>query len=58
MHESNTISVNEVVPINKLEKNAIINALNFTKGSKRQAAKLLDISERTLYRKLKEYDLQ
>lgn len=57
-NESNTISVNEVVPINKLEKNAIINALNFTKGSKRQAAKLLDISERTLYRKLKEYDLQ
>jgi len=56
--DSNTISVNEVVAINKLEKNAIINALNFTKGSKRQAAKLLDISERTLYRKLKEYDLQ
>ncbi len=56
--DSGSISVDEVVPINKLEKNAIVNALDYTKGSKRKAAKLLDISERTLYRKLKEYDLQ
>jgi len=50
--------VDEIVPIEKLEKNAIINALNFTRGNKRKAAKLLKISERTLYRKIKEYDIQ
>jgi DNA-binding NtrC family response regulator len=51
------ISIDEVVPLNMLEKKAIVNALNFTKGNKRKAANLLDISERTLYRKLKEYDI-
>ncbi len=51
-------SVNsEVVPIQELEKQAILNALNFTKHNKRKAAKLLRISERTLYRKLKEYQI-
>ena len=53
-HES---KVEEIVPIEKLEKEAIENALKFTRGNKRKAAKLLKISERTLYRKLKEYDI-
>ena len=52
------IPVNEVIPLEQLEKKAIINALNFTRSNKRKAAKLLNISERTLYRKLKEYDIQ
>lgn len=51
------VEVDEVIPINRLEKQAIENALDFTRGNKRKAAKLLDISERTLYRKLKEYDI-
>ena len=50
--------VNEVVPLNRLERDAIVNALEYTKSNKRKAAKLLKISERTLYRKLKEYDIQ
>ncbi|OGU55199.1 MAG: sigma-54-dependent Fis family transcriptional regulator [Ignavibacteria bacterium RBG_13_36_8] len=50
--------VEEIVPIENLEKSAIIKALNFTRGNKRKAAKLLKISERTLYRKIKEYDIQ
>ncbi|MEE9431863.1 MAG: sigma-54 dependent transcriptional regulator, partial [Melioribacteraceae bacterium] len=50
-------NVNEVVPIETLEKQAIINALEFTKNNKRKAATLLKISERTLYRKIKEYNL-
>ncbi|MCZ7602239.1 MAG: sigma-54 dependent transcriptional regulator [Melioribacteraceae bacterium] len=50
--------VDEVIPIDKLEKQAIENALDFTRGNKRKAAKLLNISERTLYRKLKDYDIQ
>jgi len=48
---------NDVLSIRDLEKDAIIKALDKTKGSKRKAAKLLSISERTLYRKLKEYDI-
>ncbi|MCZ7610264.1 MAG: sigma-54 dependent transcriptional regulator [Ignavibacterium sp.] len=47
----------DVLSIRELEKNAIIKALDRTKGSKRKAARLLNISERTLYRKLKEYDI-
>lgn len=47
----------DVFSITELEKEAIKKALDKTKGSKRKAAKLLKISERTLYRKLKEYDL-
>ena len=47
----------DILSIRDLEKDAIVKALDKTKGSKRKAAKLLNISERTLYRKLKEYDL-
>lgn len=44
--------------LDALEKEAIIAALDRTRGSKRKAAKLLNISERTLYRKIKQYNLQ
>lgn len=47
----------EILSITDLEKEAIKKALDRTKGSKRKAARLLNISERTLYRKLKEYDI-
>lgn len=46
-----------VAPLFELEKEAIVNALDAARGNKRNAAKLLKISERTLYRKLKEYDI-
>jgi transcriptional regulator with PAS, ATPase and Fis domain len=55
--DSNSIKVDEVISIDKLEKDAIKNALAYAKGNKRKAAKLLKISERTLYRKLLEYEL-
>lgn len=48
----------DIIPLNEMEKEAIKNALDKTRGSKRKAAKLLNISERTLYRKIKEYELQ
>lgn len=48
----------EVIPFDQLEKEAIKNALDLTRGNKREAARKLKISERTLYRKIKEYDLQ
>lgn len=61
-HEvNNTYSQNEkvdVIALDELEKEAIVNALDKTRGSKRKAARLLNISERTLYRKIKQYDIQ
>lgn len=50
-------NVTEVTRLEKIEKQAIQNAITFTKHNKRKAAKLLGISERTLYRKLKDYGL-
>lgn len=49
--------VDEIIPINVLEKEAIVNAIKFTTGNKRKAANLLGLSERTLYRKIKEYGI-
>ncbi|SRR5690606_20659556 len=48
---------NKIEPLDKIEKEAIKKALERTMWNKRNAAKLLNISERTLYRKIKEYDL-
>ncbi len=54
---NNDKQVDEVVPLDEMERNAIVNALEVTRGNKRNAAKMLNISERTLYRKIKEYNL-
>jgi transcriptional regulator with PAS, ATPase and Fis domain len=51
-------NLNKIIPLDEVEKEAIKNALETTRGNKRNAAKMLKISERTLYRKIKEYDLQ
>jgi len=45
------------VSLNELEKQAILDTLAKTKGNREQAAKILGIGERTLYRKIKEYNL-
>ncbi|MHB1688011.1 MAG: sigma-54 interaction domain-containing protein [Ignavibacteriaceae bacterium] len=47
----------EVIPLDQVEKEAIKIALEHTRGNKRNAARLLKISERTLYRKIREYGL-
>lgn len=44
--------------LEQLEKEAIRNTLKMTNGNREQAAKILGIGERTLYRKIKEYDLE
>lgn len=41
----------------EIEKEAIRRALEQTKGRRTEAAKLLDLSVRTLQRKIKEFDL-
>ncbi len=43
--------------LGELEKQAIADTLSKTEGNREQAAKILGIGERTLYRKIKEYDL-
>jgi DNA-binding NtrC family response regulator len=46
-----------IVPLHVLERRAILNALEYTKGDRAIAAHLLGIGRTTLYRKLKEYQL-
>ena len=43
--------------LNELEKQAIMDTLAKTEGNREKAAKILGIGERTLYRKIKEYNL-
>ena len=43
--------------LNDVERHHIIDTLALTDGNRSEAAKILGIGERTLYRKLKEYDL-
>jgi transcriptional regulator with PAS, ATPase and Fis domain len=44
--------------LEEVEKEMIKHALDRHKGKRRNAAQDLKISERTLYRKIKEYDLE
>jgi DNA-binding NtrC family response regulator len=44
--------------LDQIEKKAIRDALRVTAGNREQAAQMLGIGERTLYRKLKEYGLK
>jgi two-component system response regulator HydG len=50
-HSADTFSLSEN------EKGAIINALSRTQNNKSEAAKLLKITRKTLYNKLKQYDI-
>jgi DNA-binding NtrC family response regulator len=50
--------VDESLSIMDMEKNLIIKALKKHKGKRKDASADLGISERTLYRKLKEYDIE
>jgi two-component system response regulator HydG len=45
------------ISIEQAEKELIRNTLKLVNGNREQAAKILGIGERTLYRKIKEYDL-
>ena len=46
----------ELVPLEALERRAILRALRETAGDKLAAARLLGIGKTTLYRKLKQYE--
>jgi transcriptional regulator with PAS, ATPase and Fis domain len=50
-------SYSPIVPLTQIERRAILEALEYTKGDRAIAANLLGIGRTTLYRKLKEYQL-
>lgn len=50
--------IEEPLSLSEVEKDTILKALEKNKGKRRGAAKDLNISERTLYRKIKEYGLE
>ena len=52
-----TASQSGIIPLTEMEKHAIRQALEYTKGDRVMAAYLLGIGRTTLYRKLKEYRL-
>jgi DNA-binding NtrC family response regulator len=49
--------VTPVMPLVEMEKRAILQALEYTKGDRLAAAQMLGIGRTTLYRKIKEYNL-
>src|SRR5579871_5272023 len=58
-HEHRAVELNRppIVPLTQMERQAIMEALEYTKGDRAIAANLLGIGRTTLYRKLKEYQL-
>jgi DNA-binding NtrC family response regulator len=53
----NVVTVVPGMTMSQIERASIEAALRETRGNRRKAAELLDIGERTLYRKLKEYGI-
>ena len=54
---ANTVTITPGMTMAEIEKSAILAALRETRGNRRKAAENLEIGERTLYRKLKEYQV-
>ncbi|MGI8548709.1 MAG: sigma 54-interacting transcriptional regulator [Gemmatimonadaceae bacterium] len=54
---TNVLTVTPGMTMSEIERAAIEAALRETGGNRRRAAELLGIGERTLYRKLREYDI-
>jgi DNA-binding NtrC family response regulator len=53
----NVVTITPGMTMTEIERAAIEAALRETRGNRRKAAELLGIGERTLYRKLREYQL-
>jgi DNA-binding NtrC family response regulator len=58
VHHARSESPERQLCLEEAEKQAIRRALNYARGNKRKAARLLHIGKTTLYRKLKQYDLE
>ena len=60
-HEVHAVDIDSTPSIKTLEqteRETIIEALNRNRGKRKKTAEELNISERTLYRKIKEYGLE
>ncbi len=55
--QSEDTDSNEIIPLDELEKQAIINALKITNNNIQQAAKALGINRATVYRKMEKYNI-
>jgi DNA-binding NtrC family response regulator len=53
----NVVTINPGMTMADIERAAIEAALRDTRGNRRKAAEMLDIGERTLYRKLRDYGI-
>ena len=53
----NVVTVTPGMTMAQIERASIEAALRETRGNRRKAAEMLAIGERTLYRKLKEYEI-
>jgi DNA-binding NtrC family response regulator len=53
----NVLTITPGMTMQEIERAAIEAALKETRGNRRKAAEMLGIGERTLYRKLKEYNV-
>jgi DNA-binding NtrC family response regulator len=56
--EEGTVVFRPGMTMSEMEREAITAALREARGNRRRAAEMLGIGERTLYRKLKEYELE
>jgi DNA-binding NtrC family response regulator len=54
----NTLTLTPGMTMAEIERAAIEAALRDTRGNRRKAAEMLDIGERTLYRKLRDYGIE
>lgn len=54
--EKKTIEIEIGTPLSEVEKKIIINTLDYVKGNRREAARLLQIGLRTLQRKIKSFN--
>src|SRR5204863_9125408 len=53
----NTVTIEPGTKMSDIERRVIAAALKETRGNRRRAAEMLGIGERTLYRKIKEYQV-
>jgi DNA-binding NtrC family response regulator len=53
-----TVTLAPGMTMAQIERAAIEGALKETRGNRRKAAEILDIGERTLYRKLRDYGIE
>jgi transcriptional regulator of acetoin/glycerol metabolism len=54
---ASSLNITPGMTMAEIERAAIVAALRESRGNRRKAAEVLDIGERTLYRKLKEYQV-